>query len=247
MSASTPLPDGSSRFDTTSWTLVFDAAGEQGDRSRQALAVLLDRYWFPLYAYLRRKGQEAADAQDMTQAFFARLLEKDTIAAADRDRGRFRTFLLTCFDNFCRNEWEKARAEKRGGGAAPVALDFGAAESRYSLEPSHEATPEREFERRWALTVLDRAMARLRAEFAADGREEDFDLLRPYLTGELARGAAAEIAGAMRRSPGAVKVAIHRLRKRYGEALRAEVAETVLAGEDVDDEVESLLRALQPD
>lgn len=245
MSATTPLPEGSPQFATTSWTLVLDAGGPRTARSQEALSTLLDRYWFPLYAYLRRKGSNAADAQDLTQAFFARLLEKDTIAAAERERGRFRTFLLSCFDNFCRNERDRANAARRGGGAAIGSLDFEAAESRYAREPSHETTPEREFERRWAIAVLDRTMARLAAEFAADGRAADFELLRPFLTGDLPRGATAEVAREMRRSPGAVKVAVHRLRRRYGEVLRAEVADTVLAGDDVDDEMQALLEALR--
>ncbi len=247
MNRPTSVPGGAPRFATTSWTLIVDAGGPRTEQSERALATLVERYWHPLYAYLRRRGHDAPNAQDLTQAFFARFLEKTTVEDASQERGRFRTFLLTCLDHFVRNEWDKANAQKRGGGQLPVSIDLEAAEGRFAVEPAHERTPEREFERRWALTVLDRALARVEAGFDGEDRAEEFALMRPFLTGELPRGASTAAAEKLGKSPGAFKVAVHRLRRRYGEAVRAEIADTVSSAEEVDDEVQHLLRALRDD
>lgn len=246
MTSSSSSSEGAPRFATTSWTLVVDAGGQPTARTQQALSALIERYWHPLYAYLRQRGSSVDEAQDLTQAFFARFLEKGFVRDASRERGRFRTFLLACLSHFVSNEKRAARAEKRGGGAVPFSLDFDSAESRYSLEPGHAETPERDFERRWALTVLDRAINRIAAEFAAEGKSPEFEELRPFLTGDLPSDAAAT-AERLSKTPGAFKVAIHRLRKRYGEALRAEVAETVATPDEIGDEIQSLLSALRND
>jgi len=253
------------RFDTTSWTLVVRAAGRSraggstaddrsepaDDRSEPAdeapLAALAERYWMPLYAYSRRRGIGPEDARDLTQSFFVRILEKDVLERASRERGRFRTFLLACFRNFVLNEREKERAAKRGGDIPHRSLDFDEAESRWSLEPACERTPEREFERGFALAVLERAVEGLALAYRDAGRADEFDVLRPFLTGEIAPGEAAAAAQRLGKTPGAFKVAVHRLRRRYGERLRREVADTVDDPDDVDREIDDLLAALARD
>ena len=247
------------RFDTTSWTLVVRAARESAPLEpaiqdsapdadaadpRAALATLAERYWMPLYAYSRRRGATPDDARDLTQSFFLRLLEKDLLERASRERGRFRTFLLACFENFTLNEREKERARKRGGAVPHRPLDFGEAESRWNLEPACERTPEHEFERGFAMTVLDRALDGLAGEYRDAGKGEEFEVLRPFLSGEVATGDSAEAATRLGKSPGAFKVAVHRLRRRYGERLRREVADTVDDPRDIDREIEDLLAAL---
>src|SRR5271155_2907054 len=167
-----PAHSGSRQFATTRWSLVLAAGQRSSPQSSAALATLCENYWYPLYAYVRRRGHDSDEAQDLTQAFFTRLLEKNDLAAADPERGRFRSFLLASLKHFLANEWDRARAEKRGGGRSVLSIDFGTAEERYRAEPSHELTPEKIFERRWALTVLDHALKRLRTEFAGGGREK---------------------------------------------------------------------------
>ena len=222
------------------------AAGRRSlPASDQALAALCSAYWYPLYAYARRRLGNVHLAQDLTQEFFARLLEKNILAGAQQERGRFRGFLITAFKNFLANEGDKARAQKRGGGKVPLPLDFQAGDARYDLEPSHAWTPERLFERQWALALLEQVLTALRAEFVADGKETLFERLKGSLTGEAAI-AYAELAGELNMSEGAVKVAAHRLRKRYRELLRREVAQTVADPEEVDDEIRRLFEALAP-
>jgi RNA polymerase sigma factor (sigma-70 family) len=234
---------GGAGFASTHWSLVLAAGRRSLPASDQALSVLCRAYWYPLYAYARRRLGDLDHAQDLTQDFFARLLEKNILAGAQPERGHFRAFLLTAFKNFLTNEGEKARAEKRGGGRAFLPLDFRAGDSRYDREPAHAWTPERLFERQWALTLLEQVLAALRAEYAADGKEELFDRLKVYLTGETA-ASYADCAPALGMSEGAIKVAAHRLRARYRALLRWEVAQTVADPAEVDDEIRRLFDAL---
>lgn len=244
-SESSSLPGSERRFATTRWSIVV-AAGRKGTaESESALATLCESYWYPVYAFLRRRGLKPADAQDLTQGFFALLLEKDYVRAADREVGRFRTFLLTAVSRYLSKERERKRAQKRGGGRAALSLDFDAGEVRYQLEPVDEWTPQRLYERRWALTVLDRVLERLGQDYAQVGKGELFSKLKIYLTGASNVPSYEELAGDLELSEGAVKVAVHRLRRRYRELLKEEIAGTVAAPDDVADELNCLLAALR--
>ncbi len=234
---------GSPRFATTRWSIVVAAGAAADTEGRAALESLCRSYWYPLYAFERRGGTPAADAQDLVQGFFAELLEKDYLRQADRERGRFRTFLLAAFRHFASKEREKARALKRGGGRKALPLDFEDGESRYLLEPADERTPERIYERRWALTLLDETLDRLRTEHDVAGRADLFEALRGTLSGG-ETAPYADLGARLGMSEGAVKVAVHRLRKRYREVLRSLIAETVAEPGDVDDEIRHLLDAL---
>lgn len=235
----------SGQFATTRWTLI-QAAGRDGSaESQAALAVLCRQYWYPLYAFVRRRGSTVEEAQDLTQAFFARLLEKQYLRVADPERGRFRTFLLAAFNHFLANEQERKTAQKRGGGRPVLSLDFQAGEQRYLQEPAHEWTPERIFERRWVLTLLDHVLAGLRDEYTAAGKGPLFEHLKGFLTGEPPAQTQAELAETLGLTPGAVKVAIHRLRGRYRDRLREEIAQTVSDPADVDEELRRLFAAVR--
>jgi RNA polymerase sigma factor (sigma-70 family) len=231
----------SSSFPTTLWTVVLRAGRDEPAQARSALAQLCQGYWYPLYSFIRRRGHSPHDAQDLTQEFFAHLLEKHALGRVDPKHGRFRTFLLASLKNFLANDWDKAHALKRGGGQSIVSLDQDSAESRYRLEPSHAMTPDRHFERQWTMTVLDQVLAALRNECHSEGKGDLFEELKAVLTGQ--PGAYADIAARLHRSEGAIKVAVHRLRQRYRELMRAHIAETVGDGE-VDDELRQLLAAL---
>ena len=222
------------------------AAGQR-DRpeSAAALASLCQLYWYPLYAYARRRLSCPEDAQDLTQEFFARLLEKDYLRQADRQRGRFRSFLLTAFKHFLAKEQERANAQKRGGGRKALPLDFQSGERRYQREPGHETTAEAHYERGWALTLLEQALGRLRAEQAGAGRGLLFECLEATLTGADAPRPYPELAAELGLSVEAIKVTVHRLRRRYGELLRAEIAQTVPTAEEVEDELRDLFAAVR--
>lgn len=239
-----PSPGPASAFATTQWTLVLHAGRPDSPDAARALAVLCTSYWYPLYAFVRRQGKSAHDAQDLTQEFFARLLEKNYLAQVSREKGRFRSFLLAALKNFLANEWDKVRAQKRGGDRTFVPLDATAAESRYAVEPADALSPDKIFERRWALTLLDRAIELLRAEYVKGGRGPLFDELKGCLTGDGSTVSYAELAARLATTEGAIKVAVHRLRQRYREVLRAEVANTVAQPGDVDDELRQLFAAL---
>lgn len=232
------------RFATTHWSLIVAARGPAAPEARAALAQLCRSYWYPLYAFIRRQGHGADAAQDLTQEFFTRLLEHDFLAAIDRDKGRFRSFLLAACKHFLANERDRACAQKRGGGQSPVSLDLDSAEGRYTREPAHHITPERLFEQRWALTLLDRVLARLREEHTARGKEALFDHLRVFLVGEGHSPAQLEVAARLGLSPGAMRVAVHRLRQRYRDLLRQEIAATVDDPREVDEEIRQLFAAL---
>jgi RNA polymerase sigma factor (sigma-70 family) len=228
-------------FVTTHWSVVLTAGHTDTTRAQQALSRLCETYWYPLYAYVRRRGYSPPDAQDMTQEFFARLLARNWVEAADPEKGRFRTFLLTAMSRFLADEWNKARAQKRGGGISPVPLRFDTAETRYGHEPSDPVTPEQCFERRWALTLLEAVLKRLRADYEREGKGGLFAALHGCLLGERDAQPYAELAVALDMNEGAVKVAVHRLRKRYRQLLADEIAQTVASP----DEVEQELRHLQ--
>jgi RNA polymerase sigma-70 factor (ECF subfamily) len=236
---------GDPQFHTTHWSLIARAAAEPSEKAEAALADLCQAYWYPVYAFIRRRGNSAEDARDLTQEFFATLLEKGYLADADPDRGRFRTFLLTAAARFVGKQHEKAAAQKRGGGKQPLSLNFDDGETRYQREPSHDWTAERIFERRWALTLLDRTLAQLRQEHDESGKLAQFEALKVFLTGEAGAPPLRQIAENLGMTEGAVKVAVHRLRQKYREALRAEIAQTVAAHEDVDSELHALLAALR--
>jgi RNA polymerase sigma factor (sigma-70 family) len=232
------------RFSTTHWTLVLATAGETPE-ARDALATLCATYWYPLYVFLRRRGHTAHDAEDLTQGFFRQLLERQSIGAADPQRGRFRSFLLASLQHYVINEHARATAAKRGGSSAPQAFDLGDAEGRYSIEPREEDTPERTFDRRWALTLLNRVLARCKDEYQRTGRSALFAHLSPTLTRGATDRSYAEIGCDLGLSEGAVKAAVHRLRDRYRQLLRDEVAHTVSSPDDVDAEIRHLLDAVR--
>ena len=236
--------EGRSVFVTTHWSVVLSARQKDSPQSAAALETLCRTYWYPLYAYVRRQGQSPHDAQDLTQGFFARLLQKDYLKAAAREKGRFRTFLIVALKRFLANEWDHDRAQKRGGGQPPLSLDTELAEERYRIEPVEGATADRIFERRWALTLLDRTMTRLREEFTTAGRAEDFKRLKACLTAERGDISYAEIAAALGQSEGTVRVAVHRLRKRFRDIFREEIAHTVSSPEEIDEEVRYLMGVL---
>jgi len=236
--------DGRHPFATTHWSLVLAAGRGGSPASREALATLCQTYWYPLYAHVRRRGHRAEEAQDLIQAFFARLLEKDYLRVVERDRGRFRSFLLAALDHFLANEWRRAHTRKRGGRRPTLSLDFRVGEGRYTVEPAHELTPVKLYERRWALTVIDQALAKLRDEFGRGGKGELFEQLKPYLGA--AEGAAPyrELAARLGMTEGGVKVAVHRLRRRCGELLRQEIARTVAGPQEVEEELRDLFDAV---
>ena len=233
---------GRSGFPTTRWTLVVAAGNPDRTEARSALVSLCENYWYPLYAYLRRRGYPADQAQDLTQEFFVRVLEGRYLDRADPDRGRFRSFLMSSLKFFVADEEDRNRAHKRGGGAL-VPLEFPSGEERYQREPAHDETPERIFERRWALSVLDQVVERLRSEFVQHGRPEHFEQLKVFLLGQSDAPYAA-LAREMNTSEGALKVAIHRLRKRYRELFRQEIADTVVDPADVESELRHLASVL---
>jgi len=206
----------------------------------EALTALCETYWYPLYAFLRSRGHPAEDAEDLTQAFFARLLEKRTLRHADPARGRFRSFLLTSLTHFAANAHDRDAARKRGGGVPAMSLEFENAEGRFQLEPATDETPERVFDRRWALTLLDRVLTRLRTEMIRADKETQFERLKTYLIGDQPQLSYAQSAGALGVSEGAVKVAVHRLRRRFRDLIRDEIAQTVSSPEEVEDELKHL-------
>lgn len=231
------------QFAATHWTVVLTARGDN-TQSRVALEKLCQSYWPPIYAYVRRQGHTPHDAQDLTQEFFTRLLKKNYLADVDRSKGKFRSFLLASLKHFLANEWDKAHAQKRGGGKIIFSIDQKAAESSCGFDLPDHLTAEKIFERRWAMTLLEQTLARLRREYIGDGKEKLFEQLKSTLTGDRNSIPYAEMAIRLRTSEGNIKVAVHRLRQRYRELLRAEIAETVSNREEVEDELRNLFAAL---
>jgi RNA polymerase sigma factor (sigma-70 family) len=232
------------RFETTHWSVVLAAGGIPTEQSRVALATLCERYWYPLYVYLRRQGYSADQAEDLTQGFFARLLEKDWLRGVSPERGRFRSFMLTAVKHYASNERDRARALKRGGKTPPMSFEIEGAEGMYQLEPRDDLTPEHIFDRRWALLLLDRVLVRVRTDFERRGKDAVFETLKPYLAGEKTGESYAEAGAALGMSEGAVKVAVHRLRRRFRDVLRDEIAQTVSTPDEVEDEIRYLFDAV---
>ena len=233
----------SGRFATTRWTMD-QAVGIDAPESRDALEELCSTYWYPLYAYLRRRGHQAVDAQDLTQAFVASLLERSEVKRADPEKGRFRSFLLGSLNKFVSDEKRRQRAIKRGGDHEILSINVDAADDRYRLEPVDEVTPEAIFERRWALTVLDAAVRRLHVGYERSGKLELFEALRAHLGADKTTVPNGEVAESLGMQEGAVKVAAHRLRQQYKEALRAEIAHTVTNSEELEDELKRIFQTL---
>jgi RNA polymerase sigma-70 factor (ECF subfamily) len=236
---------GGGRFATTQWSLVISASDRTSPRFRQALADLCSTYWYPLYAFVRRQSRSPAEAEDLTQDFFLALIDKEFLAATGPEKGRFRTFLLLCLQRYLANERDYRQAQKRGGGRPLVSINRDEAESRYELEPADAVTPERVFERRWALALLDQVLARLETEYRGSGKSALFVRLKPCLVADAPADSYAAIAADLGLTEGAVKVAVHRLRRRYGELLRAEVARTLERPGDVQEEIRALFAALR--
>ena len=241
-----PAPAGGGETaQLTLWSVVLAAGSTQTEIARPALQRLCETYWYPLYGFARRQGFNAEDSEDIVQGFFASLVEHNGLARVDRARGRFRAFLLASLRHYISNFRDHQRAQKRGGGRELVSLDAAAAEERYNLEPAdHDLTPERAFDRQWALALLDRAIARLREEHVAAGKLDLFEALHDTLTGDRVTGGYAACGEKLGMSEGAVKVAVHRLRQRYREILREEVAATTASPGDDEDELQTLLGAL---
>ena len=233
----------SAAFPPTRWSVVL-ATQESSSRARAALATLCQAYWFPLYAFLRRQGRTPHDAEDLTQAFFLHLLDRHALQTVNPAKGRFRSFLLASLKHFVTDEWEKSRAQKRGGGAVPLSLDLHEAEQSYAAERSAGIHPEEAYERRWAISLVERVLARLEMEFKAARREHRFAELRVLLTGDPNHVTYAEVGRRLGMTEGAVKVAVLRLRQRYRELLRAEVANTVATPEEIDDELRYIIELL---
>lgn len=231
-------------FVTTRWSVVLAAGRNDTTRAHEALSHLCKTYWYPLYAYARRRGSSPPDAQDLTQAFFARLLEENWLIKADPQRGRFRSFLLSAMKHFMANEWNKAHAQKRGGGQTVISLHDTSAEGRYQLEPTEKATPESLFERSWALSLLENVLARLEEEYRNTGKEPLMNVIRPALTADRQAINYTEMAQTLGMAETAVRVAVHRLRQRYRQLIRAEVANTVASKEDIDAEMHHLFEVL---
>lgn len=230
-------------FAATPWTTVLAAGQVDSPQANAALEKLCWAYWYPLYAYIRRRGVSAADAEDLTQSFFASLLKRRSLRSVSREKGRFRTFLLAALDHFLADEWDKARALKRGGGQVFISLDEQDADGRYQAEPPAPSSAEQLFDRRWALTVLDAAMVRLRQEHA--GKPRHFAVLQKFLS-EMPSKGDYEAAGAeLQMAAGGVRVAVHRLRQRYRELVRLEIAGTVSSLSEVEDELHHLLQAIR--
>jgi DNA-directed RNA polymerase specialized sigma24 family protein len=233
-------------FASTHWSVVASAGAATTVESVAALDRLCRQYWQPLYYFVRRRGYNEHDAQDLTQGFFARLLEKGLLGAADRKRGRFRTFLLTALENYLANEWDKANRQKRGGGQQFLSLEHaGGAEAGYQLLPSDMASPDQLYERRWAHAVLEAVLRRLREEFDGGAGTSRFDVLKEFLFSDRGEISYADAAGRIGLSESATKSAIYRLRQRYGQLFADEIAQTVERPEDVDDEIRHLLAVLE--
>jgi RNA polymerase sigma-70 factor (ECF subfamily) len=235
---------GQSSFATTHWSIVLAAGNQSSPDYTRALSTLCQTYWYPLYAYLRRWGCDRQQAEDYTQSFFASLIERQAVGEADPKRGKFRSFLLSSLKHFLADEWDRTQAQKRGGDIKILSLDIDDGETRYGCEPVDELTPEKLFERHWAQTVLKQAMTRLKAEYVTAGKQQLFDHLKTCLTAEQGSISYSNIAVKLDMTEGAVKVAVHRLRHRYAEFVREQIAQTVATPEQIDEEINELYAAL---
>ena len=243
MATESGKPQRTGRFNETHWTTVL-AAGQKNSQAKEALQKLCQIYWYPLYVFVRRQGHGKHDAEDLTQEFFARLLTRDDLATVDREKGKFRSFLLASMKHFLANEWDKAQAKKRGGGKQILSINVQDFESKYAMEPAHAITPDKLYDRRWAMTVLEQVMAKLRKEMRAEGKMDQFEQMKIFLAGSKGDVHYSKVAENLGISEIAVKTAVHRLRKRYRLLLIAEIANTVETKQDVEQELRHLLAAL---
>ncbi len=231
---------GAAWFATTHWSVVLRARDEGSAEASEALASLCQSYWPPLYSFIRRQGSSVEDAQDLTQKYFARVLERNYFSAADRKKGKLRTFLLSTLKHFLANEYDRTQALKRGGGQVIIPLDTDFAEGRHGVDPGHEITPERQFEQNWAMTLLDKVMAELRKDYARAGKTNQFDEFKPFISDPNPSVAFSEVASRLGMTEAAVKMAVSRLRQRYRRLLREQIARTVSSPDEVDDEIRHL-------
>ncbi len=232
-------------FATTRWSVVVAARGDDHAPAARALEELCGAYWYPLYAYVRRRGHSREDAEDLTQSFFAKFLEGKNLSGLDAQRGRFRAFLLAALKHFLANEWDKTQRQKRGGGVPHLSLDWGTADSQFQLAAKATVSPDLAFDREWAVTLLARTLDDLRAQSVTEGNAAQFDLLKPYLTADGGEAPQADIAAQLGMEPGAVRAALHRLRRRYRQILRHEVAETLADPAQADEELRALFAAFR--
>ena len=243
MSIESEAPVPEARFLTTHWSVVVAAQAKVDTGSQEALERLCRTYWFPLYAFVRRQGHSAADAQDLTQEFFARLFQKDYLKSAAQEKGKFRTFLLVALKRFLANEWDRQHAAKRGGFTPPVSIDQEMAENRFANEPGHNLQPDVLFDRQWAMTVLEQSLAELQEEYVKTGRAKLFEALRGILDRDETALLYSEIASKLNLSEAAVKMAVYRMRNRYRELLRGQIANTVSTPQEIEEEVLHLFTA----
>lgn len=237
-------PSGTSRFATTHWSVVLAAGSLESTRYKEALETLCRTYWFPLYAYLRRRGCNANQAEDYVQGFFTYLLDKPSLQRVDPQFGKFRSFLLATLKHFLTDERDRIQAQKRGGGRKVLSIDFETAENQYTIEPAHHLSADKIFERHWALTVLNRTMDRLKVELTNENKQNLFIILRIYLTQEEGSIPYQDVATKLGMTDGAIKGAVFRLRKRYRELLYEEIAQTVMTQDQLDQEINDLFVAV---
>jgi RNA polymerase sigma factor (sigma-70 family) len=230
-------------FATTRWTVVLAAGRDHSPQADLALEELCRAYWYPLYAYIRRQGRSKEDAEDLTQTFFARFLEKNYLKGLSSDKGRFRAFLLAALKHFLANEWDRANRQKRGGGATLLSLDWQSADERYHIDPADNLGPDKLYDRTWAVTLLERVITRLRNECAAEGKAQLFQHLRAFLMLGADAIPYAQAAAELGLSEGAVRTSVHRLRRRYRELLREDVAQTLTESGQIEEEIRALLNA----
>ncbi len=233
------------QFETTRWSIVVAAGNRSSPDARRAMQTLCERYWYPLYAYVRRRVNDVNEAHDLTQSFFAELLEKNYVGTAAAERGRFRAYLLTALKHFLSKQWEMAKAKKRGGGKAPISLDFQSADSQIRIDPASELTAEQLYDRDWAVALLRQIMQRLSDEFLRAGKSQQFEELRGFLIGERGEETYSDAALRLGVTEAAAKMAAHRMRRRYRELLRDEIVETVTGPDEVEDEIRKLFATLQ--
>ena len=232
-------------FATTRWTLVATAAEKETPEAKAALESLCQSYWMPLYAFARRKTNSLEEAQDLTQTFFVELLEKNYVATATPNRGRFRSFLLTAFKNFISKQWEKNKTQKRGGHVKRLSLDFQTADSSIRIDPASGLTSDQIFDQQWAIALLDQVLFRLQDEFSQSGKTERFDTLKQFVIGDHSGATYADVAQRLELTEAAVKKSVSRMRSRYRELLRDEISNTVANPDEIDDEIRSLFAVLQ--
>ena len=240
----TPLNPPTPRFATTRWSIVLAAGHDSSPDSQVALAALCSTYWFPLYAYVRRRDPDVNEAHDLTQAFFTEVLEKNYVGTAEPGRGRFRAFLLTAFKNFLAKNWQAEKAQKRGGRKTPIPLDFEAADSQIQIQPTGGLTPEELYKRDWAVALLDQIMTQLEEELRQSGKVEQFQILRAFLVGSHSGTTYHDAAEQLDMTEAAAKMVATRMRRRYRELLREEIAQTVSNANEIDDEIRNLFETL---